>query len=196
MELLNAGDMPTRRNASERLGKSDWVEAGLATLAERGVEAVRVEPLAGRLGVTKGSFYWHFANRDALLAEMLVAWQRVATHAIIDEVEAAPGDALAKLKSLFAIVARLEGRLELAVRRWAAVDAGAREALVGIDKRRLDYLEALFRELGFDRGQARARGRLVYNALIGQFTRGVAAPSAERSREALAIVLPMLTRRD
>ncbi len=188
--------MATPQSDNERLGKSDWVEAGLAALAEGGVETVRVELLAERLGVTKGSFYWHYANRDALLADMLVAWRRVATHAIIDEVEAAPGDALAKLKTLFAIVAKLEGRLELAVRRWAAVDARAREALIGIDIRRLDYLEALFRELGFDRGQARARGRLVYNALIGQFTRGVSAPSAERSREALAIVLPMLTRRD
>ena len=117
---------------------------------------MRVERLAERLGVTKGSFYWHFANRDALLADMLVAWRRVATHAIIDEVEAAGGDPLAKLQTLFAIVARLEGRLELAVRRWAAVDAPAREALVGIDKRRLDYLEALFCELGFDRAR---RGR-------------------------------------
>ena len=194
--LLSAGDMATRRNVNERLGKSDWVEAGLAVLAEGGVEAVRVEALAERLGVTKGSFYWHLANRDALLADMLVAWRRVATHAIIDEVEAADGDPLAKLKTLFGVVARLEGRLELAVRRWAAVDARARGALVGIDKLRLDYLEALFRQLGFDRAQARARGRLVYNALIGQFVRGAVAPSAERSREGLTIVLPMLTRRD
>lgn len=181
---------------NERLAKADWVEVGLAALAETGVEAVRIERLAERLGVTKGSFYWHFANRDALLSEILAAWRVVATNAIIAEVEAAGGDAHAKLKTLFAIAARLEGRLDLAVRRWAAADPRAQDALEAIDRRRLGYLEALFGEIGFTRLEARARARLVYNALIGEFVRRTGGRSAARGGGALAHVLPMLTRRD
>ncbi len=194
---VRRGDpMAKLQPTNERLAKTDWVEAGLAAVAEAGVEAVQIERLARRLGVTKGSFYWHFANRDALLSEVLAAWRVVATNAIVAEVEAAGGDARAKLETLFAITARLEGRLELAVRRWAAADPRAREALAAIDKRRLSYLERLFGEIGFSRLEARARGRLVYNALIGEFVRGTDRPSAARAREGLAHVLPMLTRRD
>ena len=134
---------------NERLGKSDWVEAGLKALADQGVEAVRVERLAEALGVTKGSFYWHFTNRDALLAAILEAWSQVATGAIIAEVEAVGGEPFDKLRRLFAIVAGFDGRMDLAVRRWSAVDPNAREVQRKIDQLRVDYLESLFAGLGF-----------------------------------------------
>ncbi len=178
-----------------RLGKSDWVEAGLKALADQGVDAVRVERLAEALGVTKGSFYWHFTNRDALLAAMLEAWNRVAAGAIIVEVEAAGGEPLDKLRRLLPLVAGFDGRMDFALRRWSAIDPNAREVQRKIDQLRVDYLGGLFAGLGFPHADAFARARLIYHALIGQFAMGMPVPPEERAEEATAIVLPLLTGR-
>ena len=96
---------------SRRLGKQEWINAGLVALAAHGADAVRVERLAETLHVTKGSFYWHFKDRNELLQALLEAWQSRATRAIIDAVETRGGDARARLTTLFTIVAESDGRL-------------------------------------------------------------------------------------
>ena len=154
---------------SKRLGRDAWVVAGLKALADSGVEAVRVERLAGALGVTKGSFYWHFADRQALLAAVLEAWKARATADIITQVEAKGGDARARMHALMTIVFLSDGRLDRQVRAWAANDVQARLAQEEIDGLRTGYLERLFAGLGFGRAEARARARFAYHALIGQF---------------------------
>ncbi len=179
---------------NQRLSKTDWIDAGLRTLAKHGSAAVRVERLAEALAVTKGSFYWHFKDRNALLEALLDAWKARATNAIIDQVEAAGGDAGTKLRTLFTIVIQLDGRLDRAVRSWATQDPMARSALEEVDKRRLGYLESLFLGIGFTPAEAIARARLVYHALIGQFMIGEFEAYAGRLAECLEIVLPMLTR--
>jgi AcrR family transcriptional regulator len=180
---------------SARLGKQEWIDAGLAALAGEGVEAVRVERLALELRVTKGSFYWHFKDRAALLEALLEAWRARATNAIVDEVEARGGDPVARLRTLSTIVSRIDGRLDRAVRVWAGRDPMARAALDAIDRRRLDYLTALFRDLSFAPREAVARARLVYHALIGQFAMGERLAPDERLAERLDIVIPMLVRK-
>lgn len=179
---------------NERLDRQAWVAAGLEVMAEGGVDAVRVEPLAARLKVTKGSFYWHFKDRPALLAALLEAWRASATGDVIARVEARGGDAGQKLGHLFAIVIGADGRLDMAVRNWADHDAVAHEAMAGVDKARLDYVAGLFSELGFGPAEALARARFAYQGLIGQYRIG-GIPREERLTEALVIVLPMLTRR-
>ncbi|MGO4871203.1 MAG: TetR/AcrR family transcriptional regulator [Roseiarcus sp.] len=178
-----------------RLGKQQWIDAGLRALSEYGVEAVRVERLAATLHVTKGSFYWHFKDRRSLLEALLETWRTRATNAIIDEVEAKGGDAVAKLRALSTIVSRIDGRLDRAVRVWAGQDEMARGALGEIDRRRLDYLTSLFAELSFTPEEAVARARLVYHALIGQFAMGERVVRAKRLAERLDIVIPMLVRK-
>ncbi|HEY2239319.1 MAG TPA: helix-turn-helix domain-containing protein, partial [Streptosporangiaceae bacterium] len=84
--------------APARTPASAWVEAGLEALGAGGPEAVRVDPLARALGVTRGSFYWHFADRDALLTELLNAWERAATDDVLERVERHGGDARARLR--------------------------------------------------------------------------------------------------
>jgi AcrR family transcriptional regulator len=152
-----------------RLGQQHWIDAALRTLAGQGVEAVRVERLAGDLNVTKGSFYWHFANREALLLAVLEAWEARATNDIITMVEAVGGDAKARLRTLGMEVFASDGRLDRQIRAWSAHDPVARLAQERIDARRLGYLEQLFGEMGFAIDAARTRALFSYQALVGQF---------------------------
>jgi len=178
-----------------QLGPEAWVEAGLEALRDHGIEGVRVERLAQALEVTKGSFYWHFKDRAALLEAMIEAWRRRATFAVIDEVEHVGGDAIHRLRQLSVIVGRIEGRLDLAVRAWASQDGNAKAALDEIDRRRLGYLASLFRELSFSPPEANARARLVYHALIGELTMGELVANEARLAERFEIIIPMLVRR-
>ena len=179
---------------SKRLGRQEWIDVGLMTLAAHGPDAVRVERLAESLGVTKGSFYWHFKDRCALLGAMLEAWQSLATNAVIETVESKGGDARARLSTLFTIVFASDGRLDHAVRSWAAQDELARSTLDAIDRRRFDYLVSLFTELGFKSVEARARARFAYHALIGQFMVGKPAALHQGLSAYLDVILPMLVR--
>jgi AcrR family transcriptional regulator len=165
---------------ADRFGPADWCRAGLRELAAHGIEAVRVEPLARRLNVTKGSFYWHFADRRALLDAMLEAWERDHTSAIIDEVEVEGGCASHRLLRLFERVIDGDGRLDRAIRAWSLVDSKARRSVRRVDRRRLGYVEALLHEVGLPKPLAVARSRLVYFALIGGFSMGVTASRAAR----------------
>jgi AcrR family transcriptional regulator len=178
-----------------RLGQQHWIDEGLRSLRRGGVDAVRIEPLAKALGVTKGSFYWHFADRTAWLAAMLEAWQARATQGVIEEVEARGGDAHARLATLFSIVSAADGRLENAIRGWAAHDEAARAALETVDHRRTDYLDALFLDLGFSALEANTRSRFAYHALIGYFVMADATDRRDARARWLDIILPMLTRR-
>jgi AcrR family transcriptional regulator len=176
-----------------RLGPEAWVRAGLSALVEGGIAAVNVERLAEHLAMTKGSFYWHFENRGALLEAMLDDWERRSTSAIIDELEASGGNAAEKLELLFRRVSRGKGdRLEAALRGWAAIDEQVAKAVARVDRRREKFVVALFEELGFPSAEAIVRTRLVYLAMIGEFTRvahGAPASPAETWTAFLRLIL-------
>ena len=169
---------------ANRLGREDWLLEALRVLAESGVEAVRVEPLAKRLGVTKGSFYWHFADRAALLAATLDDWERRATLAIISEVEASGGDPGDRLLKLFRLGLAADGRLDRRVRAWAQDDDAAAAVLRRVDRRRVAYLRQLFVGLGFSRPAAQARAQLIYSTLVGNFELGVRLAPREQQQTA------------
>lgn len=167
-------------------GPSAWVAVGLRLLAERGETAVGVEPLARRLGATKGSFYHHFADRPALLGALLEAWSSRAD-ALLERVDAAGGGPAARLWVLMETVIR-EGAAspEPAIRLWARGDEAARAALARVDRGRLDWLETLFAELGRD-ADAPTRARLAYMALIGEHALGERPSIADRLATARAV---------
>src|SRR3546814_19576689 len=96
-----AADKPERKG---RLGAEDWAQAALDLIAENGVAAVAVEPLARRLGVTKGSFYWHFPSRDALLKAALERWESVEQEAVFGTLETIPAPR-ERLRNPFPLVA-------------------------------------------------------------------------------------------
>src|SRR4051812_24359026 len=126
-----------KRMANTRTPPGRWVDVGLEALAEGGPEAVRIEPLAQQLGVTKGGFYWHFKDRTALLAEVLDRWERESLEEVITQVEEGGGDARHKLRRLFSLAAARPDllRADLAVRDWARRDRAVAARLRGVDNR-------------------------------------------------------------
>jgi AcrR family transcriptional regulator len=132
--------------AVTRTPRSSWIDEGLRALAAGGPDAVRIELLAQALGVTRGGFYWHFTDRNALLDEMLDTWERATTDEVIERVESEGGDARAKLRRTFALTSASDGLLaiDLAVRDWSRRETSVAERLRRIDNRRMDYLRSLY----------------------------------------------------
>lgn len=165
-----------------RTPRSGWIEEGLKALAAGGPDAVRIEPLAKALGVTKGGFYWHFDGRQALLAEMLDSWERVSIDEVIADIEGEGGDARARLHRLFVLAsAHPEIRkADLAIRDWSRRDGSVAARVRRIDDRRMDYLRSLFAGFVPDPDEVEARCLLVMSIWVGSHF--VAADHGPRSR--------------
>lgn len=162
-------DMAARKAGSRpRLTPDDWVAAALAAIAEGGLAAVAIEPLAARLGATKGSFYWHFANREGLLEAALASWERQTTTDVAARALAAGPDPAGQLRWLITEVARIAetDRVGLALLASAAQPAVA-ATLDRVTRHRLAILVTLFGELGLPPATARRRALLAYSAYLG-----------------------------
>ncbi|MDB5966187.1 MAG: TetR/AcrR family transcriptional regulator [Polaromonas sp.] len=124
----------------------------MKTLAQSGVDMVLVPPLAKALGVTKGSFYWHFSSRGELLMMLIEEWKHRATLRVIEIVERAGVSAQEKIRLIAFIgnsaIDEFGGAVELAVRNWARVNPSVRKTVADVDRQRLNYLTQLYRELG------------------------------------------------
>ncbi|MET9631960.1 TetR/AcrR family transcriptional regulator [Lentzea sp. NPDC006480] len=159
-----------------RRTRDDWTEIALRALAEGGVQAVAVEPLAARAGATKGSVYHHFPNRDALLQATVERWEREHTERVIELVESekTPQD---KLKTLFETVLdrQRKGSVEMALQANAENEVIA-PVLKRVTERRLGYLTELFEELGFDREHAKKRALIAFSLYLGQAQMYVTLP--------------------
>jgi AcrR family transcriptional regulator len=156
---------PRRRGRS--LGADDWIDAAMAVLAEDGIAAVAVEPLAARLGATKGSFYHHFPNRDALIAAALERWERRDTTDVRERLRLI-ADPRARVHAVMtAAITERQGGL-----RDAALLASGAHPLVGPVVRRataerIRYLTETYEELGLPRDRARRRALLTSAAYVG-----------------------------
>ena len=155
--------------AVARTPRGRWIEEGLRALAAGGPDAVRIEPLAHALGVSKGGFYWHFADRGALLGEVLDAWEQANLEDVIDRVERDGGDARTRLRRLFALAFSGTGalRTDLAVRDWARRDPAVAERVRRVDNRRMEYLRGLFGAFCSDEADVEARCLLALSLWIG-----------------------------
>ncbi len=164
-----------RRGASEahRLSPDDWLDAAFDSVVAGGFDNVRVLALAQRLGVTRGSFYWHFTDHAALVDALLQRWQRRELD-LIDHWEArgqeAPGDSLLSLLDVAMARpgAHFENmRFELALRDLGRSDARVASLLAQVDNRRLGLFEARFRTLTGDPRTATDLAALFYLAIVG-----------------------------
>ncbi|MFF4415879.1 TetR/AcrR family transcriptional regulator [Streptosporangium sp. NPDC001559] len=146
----------------------DWLDEGLAVLAEQGVPAVTIEVLCERLGLTKGSFYHHFRGMAAYRAALLEHFEARFTTEFIDIAESgADASAVARMERLLDLVTGRgdTANLEIAVRAWAHHDPLARAVQERVDRRRIDYLGTLWRRRGGDEPETMAR--LLYLIVVG-----------------------------
>ena len=152
---------------TSRLSASDWALAALDLIAEEGVRALAVEPLARRLGVTKGSFYWHFPSRDALLQVALERWEQVELDEVFAQLEAID-DPRQRMRELFRRVAH-EVRSHLIYSELLKTldHPVVQPVMQRVSKRRLDYLMRAFRQVGMSRPEAQNRAHLTYAAYVG-----------------------------
>ena len=150
-----------------RLSAEDWAHAALDLISEAGVAGVAVEPLARRLGVTKGSFYWHFPSRDALLKAALERWEQVELEQVFANLEGIE-DPRQRLRELFRRVAsEARGHIIYSELLKALDHPVVQPVMERVSKRRLDYLGLAFRQAGMPRHEAQHRARLAYAAYVG-----------------------------
>lgn len=174
---------------TEQLSADDWIEQGLKALGKNGFTALKADTLAKTIGVSRGSFYWHFADLGAFHAAVLKRWREIAAEQIITDVEAA-GDEPLKALLQRSFGARLD--LERAVRNWAAFDAAAQGAVRAIDRRRLDYIDGLLEQRGLAPANAQARAQILYWTFLGFALSGAPVP-APRLQSLLDELLAMIS---
>lgn len=141
---------------------------------------MRVEVLALSLGVSKGGFYWHFTDRQALLGEMLDAWETSMVDDVIARIESQPADPRAKLQQLFELASSVDLAAELALRDWSRRDREVAKRVRRVDNRRMEYLRSLFGQFCADRNDVEARSMLAFSLFVGSYF--IAAQHGDKTR--------------
>jgi len=159
----------TRRGrAHARLSAVDWERGAQELISEQGVAALAVEALARRLGVTKGSFYWHFRNREALLAAALARWEAEDERELQHHIEAAADEPRERLRALFRWVSgETQSHRIYAALLQALEHPLVKPMMTRVSQRRMDLLMLAFRQAGLGYDEARHRARLTYAAYVG-----------------------------
>lgn len=150
-----------------QLTAEDWADAALDAMADGGLDAVAVEPLARKLGVTKGSFYWHFANRSALVRAAVERWAQIETESIIERARGVT-DARKRIQTVF----KAANGTERAGRLYLALAAASRDPLVAefasrVSQRRLEFLTECYQALGLSSREARKWASFAYSTFLG-----------------------------
>ena len=156
------------------LKRSDWIRAALALLIEEGIDAVRITRLAEGLGVTRGSFYWHFENRDDLFTALMDHWERTNTAAVLSAVDDTPSleEGVLSLFDAWLDTTRFDPRLDSAMRDWARRSEPVRAAVENADTARIDAITDMFSAHG-DTSDALIRARIIYFTQVGYYALGI-----------------------
>ena len=155
------------KTMNDRLTKSDWIDQGLRTLATDGANALKVGPMAEKLKVSRGSFYWHFKDIGDFRSHLLQSWQERSTDRVIRQLEAekAEPDRLNRLmKRAFSV----KRDLDRAVRSWAAEDDDVARIVAAVDAARVAYIAKMLVAAGVESQRARTRAAFMYWAYLGQ----------------------------
>lgn len=168
------------------LSRKIWINQALQKLTTEGIDKVSIAALARDLSVTKGSFYWHFKDREDLLQAMLQQWGKAGSEIVFKEVDRVGGDGEQRLKHMSDIIFKRYGdqlNLELALRDWGRKDPRIWEVIAREDERRMDYMRALFGKIYENPQIAEAKAWLLFSLYVGEII--IAAPIKEQSREEL-----------
>lgn len=184
----------------EKLSVNDWLKAAFRALTRGGPSAIKAEAIARDLGVSKGSFYWHFENVASLKTNMLAHWKKDATQAIISELDQVSGEPQDKLRRLVSFSTSGMDTpyggpmVEAAIRDWARYDKSVSRVVEKVDTTRIDYVEGLFYDYGLHRNQSRINARIFYSSLIG--LQILSANKLAKPRKDLSELLTMLLIRE
>ena len=170
-----------------RLDRRAWLAGALELLRERGIEGVKVEPLAAGLGVTKGSFYWHFTDRQDLVNSLPQFWAENQTGPVMARAAAVEGGPLDRLRAVAEYLGSEDpDRYDNTMRAWAQFDSDVAQTVREIDRRRLAFAEELFEAAGLTSKEAAIRARLFYFFDVGsQITGDVPGSLQERRRRSI-----------
>ncbi len=163
--------------------RESWVIAAFNALYREGIENVRVERIAIELGVTKGSFYWHFKNREDLLDALIDYWEKEMTQTVLDAAAVFHGSPEERLVNTFReIIGKERTKYDPAVRTWARTDTRIRKVVERVDQIRLTFLHGLFKDIGFSEQEAEVRARLMYYYVMGESMVTIQEPLDKRIR--------------
>ncbi|WP_207102790.1 TetR/AcrR family transcriptional regulator [Paracoccus shandongensis] len=153
-----------------RGSREGWLEAGYQALIEGGIDAVKILPLAKRLNLSRTSFYWFFADREALLAALIDGWEDRTTRPLVDattQYAESVSEAVLNVLTCFLAANVFDSRLEFAVRSWALQDEGVAARVRAADDARLKALTRMMARWGHDAAEADVRARTIYLVQIG-----------------------------
>jgi AcrR family transcriptional regulator len=185
----------SRGTAGNRLGLDDWIQAGYALLAKEGIKALKIDRLCDRLGVTKGSFYWHFDGMPSYRAALVEAWGELRDEdrrAFDDMAGLAPRERLSQMMS--SLVSPRHWTLERAMREWARSDDAVAESVRAADRRLLQAVRQAFLDYGFDADEADMRANATFATGIGFLHLSGPTPATRDAARAARFLDLMLAR--
>ena len=169
-----------KKSVIDRQSKKSWLDAALRALASGGIDKVRVESLAKNLGVTKGSFYWHFKDREQFLDELLNFWAEQSTQTVIANPNY-PTDSRARVRAVAEDIVRRDlGGMDPHIRSWTQYDKRRAKVVATIDKKRFEFLRDLFAAAGFSTSGASLRAQSLYRYVLGEQFISVRESKAQR----------------
>ena len=174
-----------RESGSTRLSIANWVQAGFAIIAADGMAALKIDRLCDRLGVTKGSFYWHFTDMAAYRAALVATWEQLRDddrREFDDMADVAPRDRLRRMMT--SLISPPHWTLERAMREWARSDAAIADRIRTADRRVLEAIRKAFRDYGFDADEADIRANAAFAAGVGFLHLSGRAPSPRVAAQA------------
>ncbi|MBI1889458.1 MAG: TetR/AcrR family transcriptional regulator [Burkholderiales bacterium] len=174
----------------EKLNRQRWLTAGLQALAEEGPEGLRIMPIAEQLGVTKGSFYWHFKNLEEYRTALLEEWEQSYTQEAIQCLEKDNNDPHTKLRTWIIGAAYSDFKLDRAIRSWSLNNPAVREVRARVDLERINYLAKLLRGVGWSKDEALTLGQWAYCAWVGYAALDGPVTTEKQLKLILSILLP------
>ncbi len=168
--------------AEAQKSRADWLGAAIEALKSRGVEAVQITGLARGMGITRGSFYWHFKNREALLDAILAEWRARNTGVMLDALKAARGldDGLLALFSVWLDHTRFDPALDQAIRDWSRRSDRVAALARAEDDARIAAITDFLTRFGFDQPEALIRARVIYLTQVSYYALGITETVEER----------------
>lgn len=174
------------KNKGWRGSEELWLDAAYEMALQSGIEAVKVMPLAKKLGMSRTSFYWHFEDREALLAALIKRWQAKNTGNLIARTKIyaqSISEATLNLFDCWIDPDLFDSRFDLVIRNWAPQSAELKTILEQADGARIDAISAMFLRFGFDAQQADIRAHTVYYTQIGYISMRVDETLSERLKK-------------